>query len=127
MTVDFNDFATFAEPLQGGASEIDWRMAAGRAYYAAYHRARSSADLCPNNDAFAMGSHERVSDRFMRDGSRPAKSIAYILISMKKFRKLADYDLDETFDQSAAVNQIAQYRVFLNKLNEFDQAALKSA
>lgn len=123
MSVNYSDFARVAEQLQLGETEIEWRMGAGRAYYAAFHRANSSACACPDNSQFAMGSHARVSDRFKLEGSIPAKSIAYILIAMKKIRTLADYDLDDSFNRSACTNQISQYRALEAKLDAFDNAA----
>lgn len=121
MSVTHQDFEDFASKLTSSADEIDWRMSAARAYYASYHRAKLSIKFCPDNSHLAMGSHEKVSDAFKLHGSPAARSIAYVLMTMKKNRVLADYELGDPFDQSLAVNQLAQHRALTGKLDLFDQ------
>lgn len=123
MTVDFRAFADFAEGLIDREDEISWRMSAGRAYYASYHRALQSVDQCPDNENLRMGSHERVTDRFLAYGTNGAKSIAYVLQAMKKVRHVSDYDLEDPFEKCNAVNQLAQHKVLVQKLDSFDSVA----
>jgi len=123
MTVSFQSFADFASSLISSDHEIDWRMSAARAYYASYHRARLSVDFCPDNSNLRMGSHERITDRFTAYGSNGSKSLAYVLLAMKKVRHTADYELDDPFERSSAVNQIAQHKAVVQKLDSFDAAA----
>jgi uncharacterized protein (UPF0332 family) len=120
MSVDFGSFAGFASPLVTSESEIDWRMSTGRTYYAGYHRALLSTKFCPDNSHLGMGSHERVTDQFMKQGTIQGRSIAYVMIGMKKLRHIADYAIEQDFSQPDAVNQLSQYKVLVAKLNEFD-------
>lgn len=123
MTVDFNAFAEFAAGLIERDDEISWRMSAGRAYYASYHRALRSVGQCPDNENFHMGSHQRVTDRFLAHGTNGAKSIAYVLQAMKKVRHISDYELEDPFEKCNAVNQLAQHKVLVQKLDSFDSVA----
>ena len=123
MSVTHIDFGEFAAKLLSSEAEIDWRMSAGRSYYGAFHRAQLSVHLCPDNENLRYASHERVSDRFMRHKTMPARSIAYVLQGMKKIRSVADYELGDNFTQKEAVNQEATYQVLVKKLDEFDTAS----
>lgn len=128
MSVNFKDFADFATSLCSSTKEIDWRMATARAYYASFHRAQLSVHFCPDNSHVAMGSHERVTDRFKLEGSRSAKSIVYVMQGMKKLRNSADYELGDPFDKNIPANQLATHRELVKKLDAFDQGfAAKSA
>jgi uncharacterized protein (UPF0332 family) len=124
MSVDYQSFAEFASKLLSSESEIDWRMSAGRAYYASYHRALLSTQYCPENSHLAMGSHERVSDQFIKHGTTSARSIAYILQSMKRLRHIADYNLQNKFDRGNATSQLAQHKLMVQKLDQFDSQAI---
>jgi len=95
-------------------------MSAGRAYYASFHRASSSVKFCPDNSAYAMGSHTRVTDRLIMHGAKQAKSIAYVLQAMKKVRHSADYELKGNWNVCNAVNQLAQHKVVVQRLDAFD-------
>ena len=128
MSVTFVDFESFAVSLCSSQREIDWRMATARAYYASFHRAQLSTRFCPDNSHFALGSHERVTDSFKLQGSMPAKSIAYVLVGMKKLRNNADYELNDPYDKNIPSAQLATHRKLVERLNEFDQSfAAKSA
>lgn len=120
MSVRHSDFVLLATKLCGGDSEIEWRNAAARAYYAAYHRASMAVDLCPNVDHLSIGSHERLARCFDAQGSKGAKAISYVLASMKKVRVSADYEIDDPFEVALAENQIAQAIAFDQKIQSFE-------
>ena len=120
MSVQPSDFSNIATTLVEGTSEIEWRVSASRAYYASYHHALSVVDLCPNNDHFAMGSHERISDRFLLHGITSAKSISYMLNAMKKLRHVADYEISDDFQKELALKQISTMNGLISKLTEFN-------
>lgn len=120
MTVSASYFLQFAIPLSNGSTEIEWRNGASRAYYAGFHRALLSVSYCPDNSNYKMGDHERISERFKLEGSKKAKSIAYVLEAMKKHRRMADYEIDDPFFQHSAQNVVALYSQLEKHLNEFD-------
>jgi uncharacterized protein (UPF0332 family) len=128
MSVAVADILASAEVLALGNSEIDWRNSVSRSYYAAFHRARDSAHHCPDNSHLRMPSHEALSNRYELHNKEGAKSIAIVLQLMKRARHLADYDIDQEFDRSLTVEQIAHCKKMLDRLVSFDNAnRLKSA
>ena len=122
MSVNYNDFFELAKQLEPSEKEIDWRTCAARTYYAAFHRASTTALLCPDNENFKMGSHERLTDRFELHKSKNALAIAYVLKGMKKVRHVADYELDGVFFKGMSSSQIATYNSLLDRLNSFEEA-----
>jgi uncharacterized protein (UPF0332 family) len=119
MSVTHDDYRDFAQKLVRSKDEIDHRNAAGRAYYAAYHLSGTILDRCPNNDHLAMGSHERITERLRLQGSPLAKSLMYILTSMKSTRKTADYEIADPFPATEAENQLKLYAAYAIKVAEF--------
>lgn len=122
MSVDFNDILQSAEVLALGESEIDWRNSVSRAYYAAYHRARDSQHLCPDNSYLRIGSHEALSHRYELHGKHGAKAISLVLQAMKRNRHLADYDLRDEFDSNLCSEQILTCKKLIDRLVSFDNA-----
>jgi hypothetical protein len=119
VSVTHDDYWDFAQKLAGSQDEIDHRNAAGRAYYAAYHLSGTILDRCPNNNHLAMGSHERITERLKLQGSSLAKSLMYILMSMKYKRKIADYDIAVPFPATEAESQLKLYAAYAIKVAEF--------
>lgn len=127
MSVQPADFSKIAASLAGGSTEIEWRVSASRAYYSSFHQAQTTVDLCPSNDHLAMGSHERISERFLSHGIIAAKSISYMLQAMKKIRHIADYEISDSFQQELAFKQISSMEGLNSKITEFDQKHRASA
>lgn len=121
MTVSAKDFEQFARQLLEGTKEIEWRNSASRIYYAAYHACLQQAHRCPENGHFKMGSHEALINRYELQSSTPARSIAYILLEMKRVRCNADYVLDGKFEKNAAVTQMAYHQKISANLEAFLQ------
>lgn len=128
MSAKIESIHALAASLAEGESEAEWRSASSRAYYAAYHRALISVVSCPENSHLKMGSHERITDRFLLDGSNAARSIAYVLGSMKKQRHIADYEIDGDFFQCYARSQVSNFDALSDRLDSFDALSqVKSA
>lgn len=121
MTVTVAEILAFAERLSCGDTEMEWRDATGRAYYAAYHGALASADLCPDNGHFRLGSHERLHDRFDAHGTKGAKSISVVLQTMKRYRHSADYDIADAFEKTVATNQVENCKRLVDRLRSFEE------
>lgn len=120
MSISHIEIIKSASTLSEGEGEVDWRNAASRAYYAAYHRALLSVSACPDNSHLKMGSHERLTDRFDLLKTTPAKSISYVIQSMKRHRHIADYEIAGHFVKSIGVNQVAQFDALEERLAAFD-------
>jgi uncharacterized protein (UPF0332 family) len=127
MSVQPSDFSQIATTLANGSTEIEWRVSASRAYYASFHTAQAAVDLCPNNNHLSMGSHERITDRFLLHGVNSAKSISYMLQAMKKIRHIADYEIEDAFQKELAIKQISSMEGLNLKLIEFDRTYRLSA
>jgi uncharacterized protein (UPF0332 family) len=109
---------TVAGQLAGGTTEQEWRSAASRAYYAAFHKALEVADMCLPPNPYAIGEHERLTDRLKAQGKK-GMSLAYVLIDHKKVRTRADYKLNEAFAQDDATDLIAACPAFFQKADDF--------
>jgi len=119
MSVSPSDFGAFAEKLVSSIDEIDLRNAASRSYYAAYHLCQTIMNRCPKNDHLAMGSHERLSERLKLQGTIDARSLQYILLSMKRIRTMADYEISDPFPSRDASAQVSQLKNFETKIGLF--------
>ena len=119
MSVTVDEILEFAGRLAIGDTEMDWRDSTGRAYYAAYHHAKTAQDLCPSNVHIKMGDHERLHERYHMHDSKGAKSIALVLQDMKRHRRIADYEIEDFFEQSTAVNQVEKARRLVDRVNAF--------
>src|SRR4051812_7227358 len=100
------DFLTLAARLALGAEEADWRTAVSRAYYAAFHAARSLlTDL-----GFAVPREERahkyLAFRLTNAPVGRAPRVGLDLDNLRTERNRADYDLDDPFDVAAAVQHV---------------------
>ena len=99
MTPDV--FLDSAKALGRGNTEIDWRNAVSRAYYAAFHRCRSIAEsLDPNLDTTTKGGHAAVIDLLQQSPApRTQVSLGYMLDACRKQRNIADYEIELDFSQ----------------------------
>lgn len=121
MPVSTLDFLGSAEECADSNTEIGYRNAMSRAYYAAYHEALYLAEVHfpdPNRN-LRMGEHERLSLRYKAWDKLPQnKSIAIILENMKSQRTLADYAVSKTVSANQAATQIELAKRFITKLRD---------
>jgi hypothetical protein len=126
MSVTPEEFSDLATRLIANPTEIDWRGAASRAYYAAYHISKAASSLCPDNSHFAIegGTHAKLIDRFESwhhpdpEVRKKSKRIAYILRDMKKTREHADYDIVRTLLKAESETKIKQVPLLKKALQE---------
>jgi uncharacterized protein (UPF0332 family) len=92
--VDAKEFLDSAyQILQGAKGEVDYRNAASRAYYAAYHLAEKRV-----GESATMGaSHERIITALKGSPHQQERSLGNQLQQIKRSRVWADYRLDEDF------------------------------
>lgn len=120
MSVSVQDILDFATRLADTDEEIGWRNSVARAYYAAYHRAKVTVELCPSNAHLRMGDHERVHDRFDLHGAKSAKAISISLQNLKRYRRIADYEIEDPFEKSLAVMQVENCKKLIERLVSFE-------
>lgn len=112
MSVDPGDFLVSAVAmLQPESSEIDFRNAASRAYYAAYHAARALAVTLPVQAVVKGGAHEQVIKTLTDGGtshfSMQCRRVGYLLSTMRTARHRADYELGTDFLRTDAESLIS--------------------
>ena len=87
-----------ASTISQGDREEDWRNAASRAYYAAFHKCRALAD--ESGWANAKGSaHQALIDALLVDPNPTVRSLGYMLNDCRHRRRSADYDIADDFQQ----------------------------
>ncbi|EAV8524246.1 hypothetical protein FEQ43_01055 [Salmonella enterica] len=120
MPVSSKDFLKFASECLSREEEIWHRNATARAYYAAYHYTRKHFPLAPQK------SHESLIQYLTgKEAARAEalpqnllKSLGFILHDMKKYRIIADYELDKTVSLKDAENAIQQCNKLIQRIIE---------
>ena len=126
MSVSGDDFIAIADRiLVSEDSEIGWRVAAGRAYYGAFHFCADIVYTHPDTKVDgSKGSHERVY-RAVADlgpkalGSKDLKQLIYMTKNLRDIRTIADYDLSTPFLKESAVQVIKGAKNIQNLRSKF--------
>lgn len=126
MSVTKEDLLKLANDLIGAGTEVEWRAAVSRAYYAAYHGclAWHAGMPLPGSLGNARGG---VHDQFLnqlRNGApewsesqrKMGRLLSAQLGALKDRRKAADYVLDEPFDNVQATVACASAVNLVEKL-----------
>lgn len=117
MSVTVNELlACASHVLAGAASEVGYRNALGRAYYAAYHdcvgwhNSLASGGTLPaqGKGVHAKLIHQLANPTVTGDTAFKSRQRAYLLKHMKSSREKADYDL-HTNVSSADAAQVISY------------------
>ena len=100
--MNWRDFLILATRLASATTEADWRTAASRAYYAAFHVARRLfADLnfaVPRADR----AHQYLVFRLSNSGESAVEQAGRDLETLRRLRNRADYDESPVLSQSQA-------------------------
>lgn len=121
MAVTSNDFMSFAEHSKALSTEIGFRNAVARSYYAMYHHTQESLLNCPK---YIGASHDSLREYLTR--AKPTepfdksylRRLSAILNQQKGFRNIADYELDKTFTEDDAVSALAVANAFFELCKE---------
>ena len=117
MAVTPESILESAAVMSQGGDEVDWRNATSRAYYAAFHRCRALAtSIDPHADLSTVESHRFVGEILEQRGSpSAARGLAYQLAALRKARNLADYEIDDQFDQVSGRTSVEESRKILER------------
>ena len=119
MAVSPNQLLEAAQELAEGSREVDFRNAASRAYYAAYHRCRPIAKRQGLRSS-GRGVHGDVIDA-LRTATKPKlKQMAQLLARCRGLRVKADYNIDEAFRRSEAQASTRQAQKIFTVADEFE-------
>ena len=89
MSVTPTEILEAAKGFANGNSEVDWRNAVSRAYYAAYHRSM----LIVEGLGFAIeggGVHRMLVDTLTENRNPNIKAVGYMLEECRRYRVRAD-------------------------------------
>lgn len=110
------DYLKLAESMVNGAGEAEWRSAVSRAYYGAFHAARTlMRDLgfvVPRADR----AHAYLCLRLANCGVALIGDAGNRLNSLRGDRNFADYDIDRTLSQANARIQVQVTRQIIQAL-----------
>ena len=122
MAVTPDQLLAAAERLLGqGVDEADWRSAASRAYYGAYHRCRLVADSAGLDAMQAAGVHAALVAAFLEPlNPRPIRALGYMLDQSRLSRVDADYKIDVPFSRADAESTVADCKRLLAKAEVID-------
>lgn len=118
MSVRPSDFLDSAKLLAQGNCEIDKRNAISRAYYAAYHRAKT---VYPFRPAKGQTSHKSFFDHLMKSQLKyPARLVGSRLKTMHVHRVTADYFIQEEIFSSILNIQLDGAEEIIALLDAFE-------
>lgn len=126
MSVTKEDLLQLARELVLTADEVQWRAAVSRAYYAAYHGCVVWHEGMPTPGSAGskpVGVHQTLLNQ-LRNGAPEwtpdhkflGRTLSAQLNALKAKRKVADYSLDEFFDQALAASDCAAAENLVSKL-----------
>lgn len=125
MAVSPKQLLDAALELVEGNREVDFRNAASRAYYAAYHRCRPIARNSGLRSSH-RGVHSDVIDA-LRTASKPRlKQLAQMLARCKALRAKADYTIDKEFRRPEAQTSTRQVQMIFTLADEIENISTSS-
>ncbi len=114
MSVEPQLLLESAQALAETDSELDWRGAANRAYYAAYHRCLPLGNLHGFEDD-GKSAHRRLIDTLTGTRDRNLMSIGYMLEQCRALRVKADYGIELDLSQEDARTVVSQCKRIFEK------------
>lgn len=97
-----DDFLQIAQQLLKAPSEAAYRTAAGRAYYAAFHRCAGFLSGLGFETSIGPQAHGQLQSRINNSGVSEGQQLYRILHRLYDRRRVADYDLHSQEFQSQA-------------------------
>jgi uncharacterized protein (UPF0332 family) len=104
--MDETGFLELADELSTGSREADWRTAISRAYYAAFHKARTLFRQVGFRVPGAERAHAYLWLRLSNSGHLDVNKAGDQLNNLRSMRNLADYDFDQPLDGAASIEQV---------------------
>ena len=116
--INGKDFLSLAELWVKGGSEAQWRSAASRAYYAAFHEARRLLRVLGFRVPKADQAHAYLWLRLSNCGDPLVQNAGRELDRLRRDRNRADYDIEQTFSNSDAIYVVKTTRRVLTAIND---------
>src|SRR5438128_7800366 len=96
------DFLSAARRQAAPDHESDWRSAASRAYYAAFHVARDLLTALGFTTPTADRAHDYLYHRLNNCGVPAVQQASSVLHDLRRRRNRADYDIQSSFASQIA-------------------------
>jgi uncharacterized protein (UPF0332 family) len=104
--MDETGFLELADELSTGSRQADWRTAISRAYYAAFHKARTLLQQGGFRVPDAEQAHAYLWLRLSNSGHQDVDNAGARLQRLRRMRNRADYDFRHPVDAAAAISYI---------------------
>ena len=114
MPVTPNELLEAAKVIGRGEAEVDWRNAASRAYYAAWHRCLPIGRSVGLSAQPGQGVHQQLIETLTGNRNTTLKSLGYMLRQCRDLRVEADYEIKTDFPPAAARTALEQCEKILN-------------
>ena len=120
MAVSPKQLLEAAQGLAQGSREVDFRNAASRAYYAAYHRCQPIAVRIGLRSS-GRGVHGDVIDALRTTAKPTLKHLAQMLARCRSLRAKADYNIADEFKWAEAQTITRQAQKILTAADRFER------
>jgi uncharacterized protein (UPF0332 family) len=104
--MDETGFLELADELSTGSRQADWRSAVSRAYYAAFHKARSTLRQGGFRVPDGEQAHGYLWLRLSNSGHPDVVNAGDDLKNLRRIRNWADYDFDRSLDDAKAIVRV---------------------
>jgi uncharacterized protein (UPF0332 family) len=116
------EFLPAARRMAASTDEADWRSAASRAYYAAFHVARDLLTALHFRTPRADRAHNYLYARLNNAGDALVERAATLLHELRTRRNFADYDVRSPYAAPDAVRSVADAEEVLRILDALTPA-----
>jgi uncharacterized protein (UPF0332 family) len=120
--MDAKDFLTSAQQSIQGCQEVDYRNAASRGYYCAYHVCKTFLEKLPKQGSVG-DSHEKIIAELLSHSDKNLQKLGRQLEQAKILRHRADYKLAVKFAQYEARKSLTQVQQILSAVEEYLSAS----
>jgi uncharacterized protein (UPF0332 family) len=118
--IDFLESAK--QSLISDSKEVNYRNAASRAYYSAFHFCRSLMEKYPEWQKNITTEHAELISNLKKAPRQEFKTLGNQLHQLKRLRSHADYELNKKFTDRYAKQAILQSEKILEEISKLDQA-----
>jgi uncharacterized protein (UPF0332 family) len=124
--INGQDFLRLADALLAGPSEVEWRSAVSRAYYAAFHVARDLLFACGFAAPRGDQAHAFLWLRLSNASAAAVENAGRNLQTLRRDRNRADYDLTHPLAQATAATQVQAAKDIVNALQAAAQEPVRT-
>lgn len=120
------ELLSLARTLAAGTTEVHWRAAISRAYYAAFHQARDFLQSLGFDVPRSDTAHAFLWRRLENSGHKTLQQAGTALVQLRRQRNRADYDVAESViqrDANAAITNASETIRAIGSLSQDDLQA----